>query len=87
MKTRLFTIALILILSAPLAIAQTGEKGKMSFGILGGINFQNLNGKFSSGDKLANDMLLGLPRRSECSDTHCSGVLFSTRIDVCSKRS
>lgn len=59
MKTKLFTIALILILSAPLAIAQTGEKGRMSFGILGGINFQNLNGKLSSGDKLENDMLLG----------------------------
>lgn len=59
MKTRLFTIALILIFSAPLTIAQTGEKGKTSFGILGGVNFQNLNGKLSSGDKLANDMLLG----------------------------
>ena len=59
MKTRLFAIALILIFSAPFAIAQTGEKGKMSFGILGGINFQNLNGKLTSGDKLANDMLLG----------------------------
>lgn len=31
----------------------------MSFGILGGINFQNLNGKLSGGDKLENDMLLG----------------------------
>lgn len=31
----------------------------MSFGILGGVNFQNLNGKLSSGDKLENDMLLG----------------------------
>lgn len=59
MKTKLFTIALILILSAPLAVAQTGEKGRMSFGILGGVNFQNLNGKLSTGDKLANDMLLG----------------------------
>jgi hypothetical protein len=59
MKTRIFTIALILILSAPLAIGQTSEKGKMSFGILGGINLQNLNGKLTSGDKLANDMLLG----------------------------
>jgi len=59
MKTRLFTIALILILSAPLVIAQTAEKGRISFGILGGVNFQNLNGKLSSGDKLENDMLLG----------------------------
>lgn len=59
MKTRLFAISIILLLSASLAIAQTAEKGKMSFGILGGINFQNLNGKLSSGDKLENDMLLG----------------------------
>jgi hypothetical protein len=59
MKTKIFTIALILSLSASFALGQAAEKGKTSFGVLGGINFQNLNGKFSSGDKLANDMLLG----------------------------
>lgn len=58
MKTRILTIALLLTLSAPFALGQAAEKGKTSFAILGGINFQNLNGKFSSGDKLANDMLL-----------------------------
>ncbi|MDP3915324.1 MAG: porin family protein [Bacteroidota bacterium] len=57
MKNRLLSIVLILALSASFAIAQ--EPGKMSFGILGGVNFQNLNGKISSGDKLENDMLLG----------------------------
>lgn len=57
MKNRLLSIILILVLSASVAIAQ--EKTKMSFGILGGVNFQNLNGKLSSGDKLENDMLLG----------------------------
>ncbi len=57
MKNRLLSIVLILVLSASFAIAQ--EPGKMSFGILGGVNFQNLNGKLSSGDKLENDMLLG----------------------------
>jgi len=57
MKNRLLSIVLILVLSASFAIAQ--EKSKMSFGILGGVNFQNLNGKLSSGDKLENDMLLG----------------------------
>jgi len=57
MKNRLLSIVLILVLSASFAIAQ--EKSKMSFGILGGVNFQNLNGKLSSGDKLKNDMLLG----------------------------
>ena len=57
MKNKILSIALILVLSASFAIAQ--EKSKMSFGILGGINFQNLNGKLSGGDKLKNDMLLG----------------------------
>lgn len=57
MKNRLLSIVLILVLSASFAIAQ--EKSKMSFGLLGGVNFQNLNGKLSSGDKLKNDMLLG----------------------------
>ncbi len=59
MKARLFPITLILLLSAPLLIAQTAERGRMSVAILGGVNFQNLNGKLSSGDKLKNDMLLG----------------------------
>ena len=57
MKNRLISIALILMLSASFTIAQ--EKTKMSFGILGGVNFQNLNGKLSSGDKLESDMLMG----------------------------
>ena len=57
MKNRLLSIVLILVFSASFAIAQ--EKSKVSFGILGGVNFQNLNGKLSSGDKLKNDMLLG----------------------------
>ena len=57
MKNKILSIALILVLSASFAIAQ--ERTQMSFGILGGVNFQNLNGKLSSGDKLENDMLLG----------------------------
>ncbi|RPI76105.1 MAG: PorT family protein [Ignavibacteriales bacterium] len=59
MKTKLISFALILILSVPLAIGQSSENGKMSFALLGGINFQNLNGKDINGDKLANDMILG----------------------------
>lgn len=57
MKKKLLSIALILVLSASFAIAQ--EKSKMSFGILGGLNYQNLNGKDAGGDQLKNDMLLG----------------------------
>lgn len=57
MKNKIVSIALILLLSASFANAQ--EKSKLSFGILGGLNFQNLNGKDLGGDKLENDMLLG----------------------------
>lgn len=59
MKTKLISIAMILMLSASMAMAQGTDGGKMSFGILGGINFQNLNGKDINGDKLENDMILG----------------------------
>jgi hypothetical protein len=59
MKTRLISLIMILLLSTPLAIAQSTDKAKISFAILGGINFQNLSGKDNNGDKLANDMLLG----------------------------
>ncbi len=57
--TRLITIALVLFLSAPLAEAQVGNKGKISFGILGGVNFQTLTGLDHSGDKLENGLLTG----------------------------
>jgi hypothetical protein len=57
MKKRLLSIALILLFSASFAVAQ--EKSKLLFGILGGVNYQNLNGKDLGGDKLENDMLLG----------------------------
>jgi hypothetical protein len=59
MMTRLLTIALVVILSVPMAKAQTAEKGKTSFGILGGVNFQNITGLDHSGDKLANDLMTG----------------------------
>jgi len=59
MKTRLISFVLILILSVPLAIAQNTGNSKMSFAVLGGVSFQNLNGKDFNGDKLENDMTLG----------------------------
>jgi hypothetical protein len=59
MKTRLITFALILMLSIPLAIAQSTDKAKTSFAILGGVNFQNLYGKDNNGEKLKNDMIIG----------------------------
>ncbi len=46
---------MVLVLSASFAVAQD----RTSFGILGGMNFQNLNGKAVTGDKLENEMQLG----------------------------
>jgi hypothetical protein len=40
-------------------IAQTCVPGKTSFAVLGGVNFQNLNGKDMSGNKLENDLIVG----------------------------
>jgi hypothetical protein len=56
MKTKLISILLLLFLSLSYAMAQ--GPGKMSFGILGGVNFQNLNGKDFDGDKLKTTLLL-----------------------------
>ncbi|MDX9907859.1 MAG: porin family protein [Mariniphaga sp.] len=59
MKTRLFSLTLILIFSISLAFAQGTQNSRPSFGILGGVNMQNLNGKDRGGKKLENDMLIG----------------------------
>jgi hypothetical protein len=53
MKTKIFTISAVFIFLTITMQAQIG------FGILGGINFQNLNGKNSSGYKLKNDLAPG----------------------------
>ena len=57
MKTRIFSLLMTLLLTGSITMAQS--TGKMSVGLLGGVNFQNLNGKNASGDKLTNDMILG----------------------------
>src|SRR4030042_3787590 len=59
MKTRLFSLIVILILTASFAMAQSADKGKISFAVLGGVNLQNLNGKDANGDKLTNDLIIG----------------------------
>lgn len=51
MKIKFLTLSAILIMSSVAMQAQ--------FGILGGVNFQNINGKNSSGDKLSNGLLTG----------------------------
>ena len=53
MRTKLISIAISLLLFATIANAQ------ISVGVLGGVNFQNLNGKNSSGDALENTMIPG----------------------------
>lgn len=56
MKTRIISFLAIVMLTGTMAFGQgTG----MRFGILGGVNFQNLNGKDYDGDKLENDMIVG----------------------------
>ncbi len=56
MKTRIISFLAIVMLTGTMAF---GQDTGMRFGILGGVNFQNLNGKDYNGDKLENDMLIG----------------------------
>ena len=59
MKTRKISLILIFTLLVSMAMAQSGAMGKTSFAILGGVNFQNLNGEDNSGNKLENDLIIG----------------------------
>ncbi len=59
MKIKIIFIALMLLLSATLTIAQSTQSARPAFGLLGGVNFQNLNGKDASGATLDNDMIIG----------------------------
>ncbi|MFU8844250.1 MAG: porin family protein [Bacteroidales bacterium] len=57
MKTKLISSVLFILFSISMAMSQ--EPGKISVGILGGVNFQNLNGKDYEGDQLENDLMTG----------------------------
>jgi hypothetical protein len=57
MKTNLILIVCILLFSGTFATAQSTEK--TSFAVLGGVNFQNLNGKDITGSSLDNDLNIG----------------------------
>jgi hypothetical protein len=57
MKTKLISSVLLILFSISMAMSQ--EPGKISAGILGGVNFQNLNGKDYKGDQLENDLMTG----------------------------
>lgn len=56
MKFKITSIAIMLLFSATFTFAQTTGP---AFGLLGGVNFQNLNGKDIDGDQLDNDMIIG----------------------------
>jgi hypothetical protein len=58
MKTIISLIA-TMILSTNFVQAQQPSINSVGFGVRGGVNFQNINGKNSNGDKLKNDMLTG----------------------------
>ncbi len=57
MKIKFYTIAALFIVSIFSANAQ--EMGKTRFAVLGGVNFQTINGKDGNGDILKNKILTG----------------------------
>lgn len=59
MRTKQFSLILIFTLFVATAMAQIGSTGKTSFAILGGVNFQNLNGEDNSGNNLKNELIIG----------------------------
>jgi hypothetical protein len=59
MKARQLYILLAMALTTSLATAQSAESEKGGVAILGGVNFQNFNGKDFNGDKLENDLIAG----------------------------
>ncbi len=59
MKTIQFSLIFIFTLFISSVMAQSNAPGKTSFAVLGGVNFQNLNGENSNGTKLENDLILG----------------------------
>jgi hypothetical protein len=42
-----------------MVIAQDADTGKISFAVLGGVNFQNITGKDWDASRLANDLIIG----------------------------
>lgn len=59
MKISNLFLAFLLMLSAASVNAQSSGGTGTAFGILAGVNVQNLNGKDANGDKLENSMVLG----------------------------
>ena len=59
MKTKFLTGLILAVFTATTVVAQGNYPSKTSFAILGGINFQNLNGKDFNGVRLENSLMLG----------------------------
>ncbi|ASB47888.1 porin family protein [Alkalitalea saponilacus] len=60
MKAKHFYLIILLALLVPVtAFSQRAAESRSSIGILGGVNFQNLNGKDIGGSSLDNDILIG----------------------------
>lgn len=60
MKTKFLSLIIASFFAAPLFAQQMAVTGtRTTFGIRGGVNFQNINGKNANGDKLENDLLTG----------------------------
>ena len=93
MKTRIISFVLIFMLSVSLAVGQSTDKAKTSFAILGGMNFQNLVGTDTYGNKLENDMISGYHVGFNIQIPFAPmlyfqpGLLFTTLFDKRKKRS
>ncbi|HEY6503736.1 MAG TPA: porin family protein [Chitinophagaceae bacterium] len=59
MKRRIGLITVIALCAILAQAQQKGTHSRTSFGLRGGVNFQTINGKDASGDKLENDILTG----------------------------
>lgn len=59
MKTKYLTTAILIIFTSISVFSQSNSSPKTSFAVLGGLNFQNLNGKDFNGNKLENSLILG----------------------------
>ena len=81
MKTRIIMIAVLALICGQAAMAQT----KTTFGIRGGVNFQNLNGKDQNGDRVDGKLRTGFHVGANAEipvgiDFYLQpGVLFSTK--------
>lgn len=84
MKTKIISILTLVMLLSVATFAQQAGTG-LTFGVIGGVNFQNLTGTDFTGDKLENDLLIGFHGGANVQIPIAPefyfqpGVLFSTK--------